>query len=58
MIKTYETKDAVLPQLEIPNPCPIRIVIDDESVLLFIGPRDFQWDKETGEWLGQGTTLA
>lgn len=57
-MKVYETKDIILPQLELPNPCPIKIKITDKDVRLFIGPRDWQWDKETGEWLGQGTDLS
>ncbi len=36
----------------------IRIEVDEEYVKLFVGPRDWQWDKETGEFIGCGTCLA
>lgn len=54
----YETNDLVLPMLELPDPCPVKIKITEKDVCLYIGQRDFQWDKETGEWVGQGTRLA
>jgi len=53
----YETEDLVLPMLDLPNPCPIKIKMTGKDVCLYIGQRDFQWDKETCEWIGQGTRL-
>ncbi len=53
----YETEDLVLPILDLPNPCPIKIKVTEKDVCLYIGQRDFQWDKETSEWIGQGTCL-
>ena len=53
----YKCKDTILPMLDLPKDCPIKIKITDKDVLLYIGPRDCQWDKETGEWIGQGTRL-
>lgn len=58
MTNVYELEDNILPMLKLPGPCPIRIEVTDDSVLLFIGPRDFQWDKESGEWIGSGTALT
>ena len=54
----FKLEDIVLPQMDLPDPCPIRIEITDDSVLLFIGRRDFQWDKETQEWLASGMDLS
>ena len=58
MTETYKLEDTILPNLNLPDPCPIEIRITDDSVLLFVGRRDFQWDKETGEWIGSGTDLS
>jgi hypothetical protein len=37
--------------------CAIKVVVDDQHVRLFIGPRDWAWDRQTGTWIGSGTTL-
>ena len=57
-MKTYQLVDNILPDLELPDPCPIRITITETDVCLYIGPRDFQWNKETEEWIGSGTDLS
>ena len=54
----YKTDDVILPELDLPNPCPIRIVVEDKHVFLYIGPRDWQWERDTGEMVGSGTRLA
>ena len=54
------TNDTVLPTLirrSLKPGIDITIEIRDGSVHLYIGPRDWQWDQETGEWIGQGTSL-
>ncbi len=56
-MKTYKIDDLVLPMLELPDPCPVKIKVTEKDVCLYIGQRDFQWDKKTGEWVGQGTRL-
>ena len=42
----------------IPDPCPIKIRIDDKYVYLDVGPRDFQWDRATGKFVGAGISFA
>ena len=54
----YEVDDLILPKLALPRPCPISIIVDDKGVRLFVGPRDWQWDKKTGKFVGCGTTLC
>ena len=54
----YKTNDLVIPILSLPDPCPIRIEITERDVLLFVGPRDWQWDKKTGKLVGSGTAVA
>lgn len=52
-----KTRDFVLPLLRLPFPCRIKIVIDEECVRLYVGPRDWQWDKR-GKLIGKGTMLC
>ena len=58
----YKTEDLLLPWLgkqgHLPDPCSVRITMDDKYVCLFIGPRDWQWHRETGEMIGAGTSLC
>jgi len=58
MKQQYKTNDLILSSLKFKKPEKIRIVIDDKNVRLYIGPRDWQWDRATGEWIGQGTIYA
>jgi hypothetical protein len=51
------TEDMILPDLQLPKPCPIRIEIDNLKVSLFVGQRDFQWSRITGEHIASGTML-
>lgn len=53
----YETEDRVLPILDLGRTVKIKIVVKKNHVLLYIGPRDFQWDRKTGKWIGQGTMM-
>ena len=55
--KRYELKDSILPILDLPDPCPIKIEIKNDSVYLHIGPRDWQWDFEDEKFVGCGTCL-
>jgi len=56
--KTFETKDLVLPGMELPDPCPIKIRITEDYVYLYVGQRDWEWNIKTGEFIGQGTFLS
>lgn len=55
----YKDLDRILPLLkfEEQNEIPIRIKITDKDVCLYVGPRDWQWDRETGKFIGAGTCL-
>ena len=49
-----KTNDSILPIVQLPNPCPIKVIIDGQYIRLYIGDRDWQWDKD-GELIGEGT---
>ena len=51
------TLDMILPNLKLQRPCPIKLVLDTNKVSLFIGPRDFQWSRLTGEHIASGTMI-
>ena len=51
----YIEKDIILPKLQLPNPCSVRVKIDEKNVCLYVGPRDWQWDRESGKFVGAGT---
>ncbi len=55
MKESYEVDDQILSMLTFPNPAKIRVVIDGKYVRLYVGPRDWQWDRDTGECVGAGT---
>jgi len=57
MEKEYKVDDLILSVLNLPDPCPIGIKITEHYVLLYVGPRDWIWDKETGENIGAGTRV-
>ena len=54
----YETTDAILGMITLPKEVNVSIEITDEDVFLQIGPRDFQWDRKTGEMVGCGTMIG
>jgi len=54
---TYETKDLILPMLKLKEPVTIRITEDEKYLRLYVGPRDWQFSKETGKCVGAGTGL-
>jgi len=49
--------DLILPTLDLSNPCPIKIEIRNDSIFLYIGPRDWQWDFDSGKFVGCGTRM-
>lgn len=59
---TYITSDRILPllgaELKLGDPCVIEITITPKDVFLRVGTRDWQWDKETGKFIGCGTTIS
>ena len=55
--KTYKQEDLILPGLDLPDPCPVKIEIRDNSVFLYIGSRDWQWDYEDESLVGCGTRM-
>lgn len=54
-MQTFEKLDQILPMLELPNPCPIKVVIRKDFLRLYIGPRDWQWRLSDGSFIGAGT---
>jgi hypothetical protein len=56
--REYITDDLVLPELTLDTPCRIRVVVSPLYVRLYVGKRDWEWDRETGEWVGQGTDIS
>ena len=58
--KIYKEEDLILSRLNLPNPCPIKIIISEEDnyLSLQIGPRDYSWDLTTKEFIGAGTFLG
>jgi hypothetical protein len=56
--EVYEQSDLVLPHLVLPNPCNIRVAIYADHISLFVGPRDWSWDRETGVLLGSGMDVT
>jgi hypothetical protein len=55
-IETTIREDLILPTLDLVNPEICAEIVGDE-VSISIGPRDWQWDKLTGERVGCGTWL-
>lgn len=58
MLEEYETEDGILSLIKFPGQTKIRIVIDDKFVRLYVGPRDWQFDRKTKECKGAGTALC
>ena len=54
----FKTTDKVISKIFLPPATKIKVEIAGNSVLLFVGPRDWQWDYETGELVGTGTRMA
>ena len=53
----YATEDGILPLVTLPSPCPIRVTVTVRYVCLHVGPRDWQWDRATGDLIGAGTIV-
>lgn len=57
VVKEYSYSDQILSEMKISDPCPVRIKVDEKDVRLYIGRRDWQWDRETGKFIGCGTAV-
>lgn len=57
-IEVYTTSDLILSEVTLPSPCSISIKVIRDSVILQVGPRDWQWSRETGELIASGTALT
>jgi hypothetical protein len=55
--EVYEEDDSILPALELPNPCGVRVEINDDSVILHVGQRDWSWNRKTGLLNGSGVEI-
>ena len=55
--EVYEEADSILPSIVLPPECGIRIEIHNDCVRLYVGPRDWSWDRITGKLLGAGTEI-
>ena len=53
----YTNDDHILSVLKLPKPCKVEVETTDKYVLLRIGPRDWQWDRKTGAFIGAGTRV-
>ena len=56
--RQYKTEDLILPDIQLPKPCPIVISITKNVVSVQIGQRDCNWDTVSGELIGCGTALV
>ena len=55
--RNYVTKDRVLPMLKLPDPVDIKVAVNPETVALYVGPRDWNWDRSSGKMIGQETMV-
>lgn len=58
MQKEYKTEDPIIPMINFSSPTEVRITITDKHLNVFIGPRDIQFDLETGKCVASGTALC
>jgi hypothetical protein len=58
MTEEYQLEDGILSLIKFPDPSKVRIVIDDKFVRLYVGPRDWQFDRKTKKCVGAGTALC
>lgn len=58
MEKTYEADDSVLSRLTLSDPTKVKVVVGDKSVHLYVGPRDWEWDRITGRRVGSGARMT
>jgi hypothetical protein len=56
--EVYEIDDCVLPVLNLPTPCEIRVELHEDKIKLVVGPRDWEWSRTTGQLDNAGTMLG
>jgi len=54
----YKTEDMILPMLKFDRSVSVRVTVDEENICLFVGPRDWQWNRKTGKMIGAGTEIC
>ena len=61
-INDFVTEDLIIPIIaqrgQFSDPTSVRITITDTDVKLYVGPRDWQWDRKTGNLIGAGTAVC
>jgi hypothetical protein len=57
LYEVYEDDDVILPSLTLPNPCGVRVELHEDCVRLFVGQRDWSWNRKTGILSGAGTEI-
>ena len=57
--QVLEAQDYIIPQLHFTNPCPVKIILTENRVELYLAARDIQWAKTKKGWehIASGTTL-
>ena len=67
LVERFSIQDLIVPMLaeqgrlggtDTEPSCPIRLEVRNEDVRLWIGPRDWQWNRKTGALIGAGTCLT
>ena len=58
IVEEYEFEDTTLPLIKFREKSKVRIVIDEKYVRLYVGPRDWQFDRITKECVGSGVGLG
>jgi hypothetical protein len=53
----YMVDDAILPGLALPQLCPVRIDIEGKYIRLYVGQRDWQWERGSPDITDCGTNL-
>lgn len=54
----YRTFDRVLEKMVLEKGVPIRILVDESTVKLFIGLREWEWERGSGKLLREGLVLG
>ena len=56
-LEVFRESDLILPHLRLPFPTKIKIELDEQYVRLYVGRRDWEWDRKTGKLAGCGTVI-
>lgn len=58
MEEHYVADDRILPTLELPDPCEIRIDVTEDRISLRIGQRDWGWKRGHPDTTDAGTMIS